>query len=68
MANQDVQLRSPGANAWDIALATEEAVSGPSEIYVRVGGIWRKGIVYTRVAGEWKVGTSNVKVTDTWKP
>lgn len=51
-----------------VAPGEEELVSGPSEIYVRIDGAWRKGIVYTRVAGEWKAATSFAKVTDTWKP
>ena len=52
MANQDIQLRSPGTNAWDISLSSAE--ENPPKIYVRVSGAWKIANPSVKISGVWK--------------
>ena len=65
MANQDIQLRSPGTNAWDISLSSAE--ENPPKIYVKVSGAWKNATPYVRVSGVWKIANPSVKISGVWK-
>ena len=69
MADQDIQLRSPGANAWDVTLSEEEAVVFPQKTvgWVKVRGRWCRGILWKKVGNDWKISEPYVKVQGDWK-
>jgi hypothetical protein len=69
MANQDVQLRSPGSSPQDISLssAAAEAVGGVT-VHVNVAGTWKAVTkVYVKVSGNWQVATPWIKASTVWK-
>ena len=67
MALQDVELRSPGTNAWDLSLATPAAQPLDSIFWIRVDGVWRKTITRIRVNGTWMKAHPVTRVDGEWK-
>ena len=72
MANQDIQLRSPGTSAWDITLSSP---AGPEEVifptktvaWYKVDGIWRRGIMWIKDSAAWKEARAYIRLQGEWE-
>lgn len=69
MANQDVQLRSPGTNPWDVTLTEPEGVVFPQKTigWVKVQGKWCRAILWRKVGNDWKLSRPYAKVAGEWE-
>jgi hypothetical protein len=38
-----------------------------TQVYLRVGGVWKLVTVWERVGGVWKTTTDYIKISGTWK-
>jgi len=68
MANQDIQLRSPGTNAWDVSLSTPEGIVLPQQTigWIKVQGQWRRASLLKKVGNDWKMAKAHVKIAGEW--
>ncbi len=70
MANQDVQLRNPGTNPWDVSLSTpaeELVLPTRSNGWTKMDGVWRRGTLWARVGADWKQVKPYAKVNGNWE-
>ena len=68
MADQDVQLRSPGANPWDITLSEPEGIVFPTKTvaWYKIDGVWRRGIMWIKDSAAWKQARAYTRLQGEW--
>lgn len=50
-----------------LTLLSPQGAPAPStNIYVKVGGVWKTANIYVKVGGTWKIGTMYAKAGGTW--
>lgn len=53
--------------AGNAAAQVTRAVVATTQLFIKVGGVWKAGTLFLKVAGLWKQGTLFYKVGGIWK-
>ena len=53
--------------AGNAAAQVTRAVVATTQLFLKVGGVWKAGTLWLKVAGVWKQGTLFHKVAGVWK-